>query len=357
MTRFALGILLALSLTAPAAAQQAAPPAAAAAKPEPPRYKISGLVFGDYYSFPKSHLEKWDGQHGLWLRRVYFTYDHTWSPTLTARLRLEMNSNGKLAGGALEPYLKDAYLRWTFTGRQQLTAGIQPSLTFEFIESVWGLRHIEKTPLDLYRLDSSRETGFTVSGPVNASRTVRYAAQYGNDSGNNAETDRRKGYRLSARYETDPGLSLEGMFGRSERAGDADRSTAQVFGAFRAERGRAGAQYSRQTRRAPEGTTAADLELDVFSGFGVFDVKPDKVSAFLRVDRYNDPCPDCAGIDYLPIDTTQPFTLTLAGIEYALHPAVRISPNIEWVKYGSRAGSTTTPADDLAARLTFFWAW
>lgn len=354
MTRLVLGVLVALSLSAPAAAQQTAPEPA---KPAAPPYKISGLVFGDYYSFPQNHLDEWEGQNGLWLRRVYLTYDHTLSPRLTTRLRLEMNSNGKLQGGALEPYIKDAYIRWTFSGRQQLTAGIQPSLTFEFVESVWGLRHIEKTPLDLYRLDSSRETGFTVSGPLNTSRTVKYAAQFGNDSGNASETDKRKGYRLSARYETDPGFSVEGMFGRSERAGDADRTTAQVFGAFRGERGRAGAQYSRQTRRAPDGSTAPDLELDVFSGFGVFDLQPDKTSAFVRVDRYNDPCPDCAGIDYLPIDTTQPFTMTLAGLEYALHPAVRISPNIEWVKYGSRAGSTTTPHDDLAARLTFFWAW
>lgn len=355
MKRLALGLVVALALAVPVAAQQPAPEAAA--KPAPAPYKISGLVFGDYYSFPKSHLENWEGQNGLWLRRVYLTYDHTFSPTLTTRLRLEMNSNGKLQGGALEPYLKDAYLQWTFSGKQRLMAGIHPSLAFEFVESVWGLRHVEKTPIDLYRLDSSRETGVTLSGPVNASGTLKYAAQFGNDSGINAETDKRKGYRLAARYETDPGLSVEGMFARSDRAGDADRTTGQIFGALRGERGRAGAQYVRQTRQAADGSSAPDLELDVYSGFGVYEVQPDKTSAFVRVDRYNDPCPDCAGIDYLPIDTTRPFTLTVAGLDIAVHRAVRISPNVEWVKYGSRAGSATSPADDLAARLTFFWAW
>lgn len=355
MTHSAFALVLLLGLALPAAAQQAADPAPP--KPAAAPYKISGIVFGDYYSFPKSHLETWEGQNGLWLRRIYLTYDHTFSPTLMTRLRLEMNSNGKLQGGALEPYVKDAYLQWTFSGRQRLMAGIHPSLAFEFVENVWGLRHIEKTPIDLYRLDSSRETGLTISGPMNASGTLKYAAQVGNDSGINAETDKRKGYRLAARYETTPGFSVEGMFARSDRAGDADRTTGQIFGAFRGARGRAGAQYVRQTRRAADGSAAPDLELDIYSGFGVFDVQPEKASAFVRVDRYNDPCPDCAGIDYLPIDTTQPFTLTIAGIDYAVHRAVRISPNVEWVKYGSRAGSTTSPADDLAARVTFFWSW
>lgn len=356
MLRFALAILTTLALAAPSQAQQASQ-GPAASKPEPPPYRISGVVFGDYYSFPRHHLEKWDGQHGLWLTRVYFTYDHTFTPKLTTRLRFEMNSNGKLQGGRLEPYIKDAYVRWTFAGRQQLTAGIQPSLTWDFVENGWGLRHVERTPVDFYRLDSSRETGFTVSGPLNASRTLRYAVQYGNDAGHSAETDRDKGVRLSARYETDPGLSLEVMLGRSDRPNGADRTLTQVFGVFRGERGRAGAQYTRQTRRAPAGSAARDLDLDLFSGFGVLDLQPDKTSAFVRVDRFNDPCPDCAGIDYFPIDPRQPFTMTLAGLDYALHPAVRISPNIGWVKYAARAGSTPAPDDDLAARLTFYWAW
>lgn len=351
MKRNALIFFLVLGLPAAAAAQQP-PPAAEPAKQAAPPYRISGLVFGDYYTFPQHHLDPWEGQHGLWLRRIYFTYDHTFSPDLTARFRIEANSNGKLEGGTLEPYVKDAYIRWRFAGRQRLTAGIQPSLTFEFVESVWGLRHIEKTPLDLYRLDSSRDTGFTVSGPLNDSGTLAYAAQYGNNSGNASETDEHKGYRLSARYDTDPGFSVEGMFGRADRAGDADRTTLQVFGGYRAARLRAGAQYARQTRRAAAGSIAPDLDLDVFSGFGVFDLA-ERASTFVRVDRYDDPCPDCAGIDYLPIATTNPFTMMLAGLEYRLHPSVRVSPNLEWVKYGGEGA----PDDDLAARMTFYWVW
>src|SRR4029078_870127 len=95
------------------------------------------------------------------------------------------------------PFIKDAYLRWTFYGRQQVTVGIQPSLTFDFLEGVLGLRHIEKPPLDLYRMDSSLDTGFTVAGPINESATLKYQAQFGNESGNSGQTDRFKARRTA----------------------------------------------------------------------------------------------------------------------------------------------------------------
>lgn len=330
----------------------AAPPPAPAALP----YKFSGLMFGDYYGIAQTHLPAWEDQNGLWLRRIYFTYDQTFSPRLAMRLRLEMNSNGKLQGGSLTPYVKDAYLKWTLSGRQVLTLGVQPSLTLDFIESVWGLRHIEKTPLDLYRMDSSRDTGVTLSGPVNASQTVKYAVQYGNESGNNAETDKFKGFRFATRYETNPGFTAEVVVGQFLRDRDADRTTAQILAAYRAKQGRAGFQYAYQKRRAATGTTAADTNLDVFSGFAVWDIKRQKASVFARIDRFSDPCADCSGIDYLPIDTREAFTTTIAGLEFYVHPSVRFSPNFEYVKYGEPA-SGTAPKDDVVARLTFYWVW
>ena len=322
------------------------------AAPEPPPYRISGIVFGDYYSFAGHHLDAWDGQHGFWLRRVYLTYDHTLNPKLSLRVRLEANSNGKLAGGTLTPYIKDAYLRWNVKGRQALTFGIQPTLSFEFLETVWGLRHIEKPAIDLYRLDSTRDLGLTLSGPLNASQTVKYAVQFGNESGTGSETDAHKGFRASARYEPKQGFTGEVMVAQFSRANDADRTTAQVLGAWRGSRGRVGAHYTFQKRRAASG----DTDLDLVSAFGVLDLKPRKVSAFARVDRIADPCADCAAIDYLPIAPTHPFTFVLAGVDYALHPQVRVSPNVEWVGYRDRDGAAT-PKNNTVARLTFSFAW
>ena len=131
-------------------------PASESAQPAPdyPTSKISGLMFGDYYHFAEypqdtissSNSTKVEGMHGLWMRRIYFTYDYTSSEKLATRLRLEANSNGQFVGGNLVPYVKDAFLKWTYTGKQQFTFGIHPTLTFDWLEGVWGLRHIEKTP-------------------------------------------------------------------------------------------------------------------------------------------------------------------------------------------------------------------
>jgi hypothetical protein len=239
-----------------------------------------------------------------------------------------------------------------------LTLGIQPSLSFDYVESIWGLRHIEKTPLDLYRWDSSRDTGVTVAGPMNEANTLKYSVQFGNESGNNAETDTFKAIRASARYEANPGLTLEGMYAYFARDKDADRTTAQVFAGYRAKKARAGFQYAHQKRNAAAGSTSPDLELDIYSGFAVADLKSQKFSLFARVDRYNDPCPDCSGIDYLPIDTSAKFTMFLAGAEYYLIPAVRFSPNVEWVAYGTPAQpGLPAPKDDIVWRATFYWVW
>jgi len=358
-----LPILLAIVLraAAPAAAQTAAPQQPAPAPPPAekpsaapaPAFKISGLAFGDYYAFAQHHLPAWDGQHGFWLRRAYLTYDHTLSPALAIRLRLEMNSNGKLAGGALTPYLKDAYVRWNFHGRQALTLGIQPTLSFDYVESVWGLRHIEKAPLDLYRWDSSRDFAATLAGPVNSAQTVKYAVQYGNESGSNAEVDTHKALRAAARYEPKQGLTAEVLFAQFARANDTDRTTAQLFAAYRGSRGRVGAHYSFQKRRS---ATARDTELDLISGFGVIDLKPKTLAAFARIDRVADACGDCGGIDYLPIAATHPFTTTIAGIDYALHSSVRVSPNVEWIVYRDAATTAARPENDSVFRLTFFWS-
>ena len=112
-----------------------------------PAGKFSGLMFGDYYAYDKWHQDtisatntnNVQGQQGFWFRRIYFTYDLTFSEKFTTRFRLEANSNGQFTNpGNINPYIKDAYLKWTFWNKQVLTLGIQPSLTFDWYEGVLG---------------------------------------------------------------------------------------------------------------------------------------------------------------------------------------------------------------------------
>jgi hypothetical protein len=197
------GLLAVAVLVAPTAAfaqtESPAPPKASPSPPAPyPSGKFSGLMFGDYYSYDRWHQDQIsatntnsvEGQRGFWFRRLYFTYDLAFSEKFTTRFRLEANSNGQFQNpGNLNPYVKDAYLKWTFTHKQMATLGIQPGLTIDWFENWYGLRHIEKTPADLYRLDSSRDLGVSVGGPINAVKNLAYAVQYGNESGTGSEID------------------------------------------------------------------------------------------------------------------------------------------------------------------------
>jgi hypothetical protein len=213
--------------------------------------------------------------------------------------------------------VKDAYLRWTLGGQHQLFLGIQQTPTFELQEAIWGLRHIEKTPAGLYRLDAARDVGIGLQGPIAGNKELRYSVEFGNDSGQNSEVDANKGVRAAVRL----GLS-----------------------------------YLYQQRQAGTVATASDLDLDVFSGFAVWDLVPKKWTIFGRVDRFDDPNPEGPRIDYLPLSAVAPFTLTIAGVDWTILGTLHLSPNVEWVAYGNPVSGPDLD-DDVVARATFFWSW
>ena len=335
-----------------------------------PSHKISGLMFGDYYWYYQRHQDDVsatnptpvEGQHGLWFRRLYFTYDFSHSEKLAVRLRLEANSNGDFEGGEITPYVKDAYFKWTYTGKQQLTLGIHPTLTFDWLETFWGLRHIEKTPADLYRLDSSRDFGFTFYGPARING-LSYAAQFGNESGSGSETREGKIVRFQTRYERDSSMAFEGFYSFGRGPSGQNRQTGQGFAGFRSNTARVGLQYLWQERVSGE-DTLPDQTIAVWSGFFVWDVVPKKADLFIRVDSVKGHLgdaetglPGAEDIDYWLLSSQSPFVTWIAGGEWHLHPAVRFSPNLEIVRYANDPDPTQFPGrrQDSILRFTFFW--
>jgi hypothetical protein len=310
--------------------------------PKFPSGKFSGLMFGDYYWYLDWHQDQIsstnptvvEGQHGFWFRRLYFTYDLAFTEKLTTRFRLEANSNGTFAGGNLEPYVKDAYLKWTYKGKQQVTLGIQPTLTFDWLEGLWGLRHIEKTPADLYRLDTSRDFGITFNGPAPIDG-FSYGAQFGNDSGNGSEAQEGKILRVNARYERNPGIAVEGFYSYGTRPASTNRHTAQGIAGLRNDVARVGLQYLWQERRSGQ-DGIPDQTISVWSGFGL---------------------PGAEGIDYWLLSSQSPFTMWIFGGEWYLHPSVRLSPNLELARYTNDPDPVNFPGNnrDSILRLTFFW--
>jgi hypothetical protein len=334
-----------------------------------PSNKISGLMFGDYYWFNKSHRDQVSSSdptlvrelHGLWFRRLYLTYDFAYSEHLSTRFRLEANSDGNFTGGDLVPYVKDAYLKWTSKQKQQLTLGIQPTLTFNWLEEIWGLRHIEKTPADLYGLDSSRDFGVTLSGPSWIGGHS-YGAQFGNDSGGGSETQDGKIVRFESRYERNPGIALEGFYSFSKRSAGEHRQTAQGIVGVRNAVARLGGQYLWQSRASGQ-EDLPNQEISVWSGFAVWE-RPNRADLFFRVDSVTGELggvetglPGAEDIDYWLLSSQSPFTMWIVGGEWFLHPSVRLSPNLELVRYRKDPDPVNFPGrrNDSIMRVTFFW--
>jgi hypothetical protein len=339
-----------------------------------PSGKFSGLMFGDYYAYDKWHqtsisatnTNNVQGQQGFWFRRIYFTYDLTLSEKFTTRFRLEANSNGQFTNpGNINPYVKDAYLKWTFWNKQVLTLGIQPSLTFDWFENWYGLRHIEKTPADLYRIDSSRDLGVSVGGPINAVKNLAYGVQYGNESGTGSETDKYKIWRLEGRYVADIGIAAEAFYSFGKRPNGQDRTTAQGIVGWRGKQFRLAAQYLYQKRERAN-AAGVDQTIDIWSGFGYWEFKPKKGDLFFRYDDVKGELgsvttglPGGDGIDYVILSTRQPFKAYIFGGEWWLFPTVRVSPNVELFQYDNDPDPTNFPGrdKDQIYRITFFWSW
>lgn len=330
---------------------------AEAPKSEYPKWKISGLVFGDYYYFADHHDPKFDNQQGFWMRRAYFTYEHSFTERFYARFRLEANSNGVLAGGSsFNPFVKDAYLRWNYSGKQQAILGISPSLTFDAEEGFWGLRHVEKTPADLYKIDSSRDFGITFSGPL-GDAGVSYGFQFGNDSGQGSEADKFKTVRFVGLYDGKSGLHVEGNLNYARRAASQNRTTAKGLIGFKKPEFRIAGEYLYQKRDS--GTSSPDTKAKIYSGFGIWEFAPKKADVYFRFDKVKAEAggPDIGlsgveTIDYLVLSNASPFKTYIFGFEYFLQPSIRIGPNVEIVNYDDSAISK-----DVVPRLTFFWSW
>jgi hypothetical protein len=329
-------------------------PASGLAQFKPESGAVSGYMMMDYYSFLSHHSGEIDegglkGRHGFWLRRAYFTYDNKLGDKVKMRLRLEMNSPGKLTtDSSLTPYVKDAYLSLKL-GKADLIAGIQGPPSFEVEEGVWGWRALEKTPLDLYKWTSSRDFGVAVKG----GKTLAYHFMFGQGSGNKAETNKGKKVFGSLAFQQS-GIVLEAM-GQFESKNGAEDIIYKGFGAYTGKWGRVGLMYAHRDLTpagAPEG-----LCYNVFSGFAVIKAG-EKVELIGRYDMNTGDGYQLdfggSGIDYMPFADDHEFSFILGAVSYQVLKNVYVIPNVRYATYkdpleGERAG------DDLYGYLTLYF--
>lgn len=313
--------------------------------------KFSGHMFGDFYYNISNNNANLKGQNGFWFRRIYFTYDYKISDNWSTRLRLEMNSPGDFKSSqTLNPYVKDAYLSYK-KNMTNFILGISPTPTWDHIESFWGYRVVEKTPLDLYKMGDSRDFGIALKGLIGKDGLFGYHLMAGNGEGAKSEFNKEKKLMAAFLLNLTKAFSLELYTDYAQGSNHKNYYTYQGFLGWKSKKARIGIQYSHQTKE--QGIGKEDLNLDIYSVFGILNLA-EKVSFLARCDRVEDPLPWGSTVSYVPFNNNAPFSFVLLGVDF--HPLKKVSfiPNIMYVYYKDVNGKAID--EDIQLKLTFFYS-
>ncbi|MEX1123359.1 MAG: hypothetical protein WD491_07305 [Balneolales bacterium] len=311
---------------------------------------LSGLVYNDYYWVVSNHHEALKGSHGFWFRRIYFGYNHNHSGSFSSRLRFEMSNDGDFTTmGNMTPFVKDAWLKWE-NENHEIFAGISSTPTFDLVENIWDFRAVEKTPLDLHQLASSRDFGLAARGVLDENEQWSYHVMIGN--GNNDGTfNKVRKIMLALSYQLNEHWVLQAYGDWENIADDRDWMTVQGFMGYKTDNLAFGALYALQNRENP---ITEDMNLDLASAFVRGGLTP-LTTGFFRVDHMFTPNPDGENIDFLPFSDEAESTFFIAGVDFQLEDGINLIPNIEGIIYGETSAGIT-PRTDLIPRLTLFYS-
>ena len=304
-----------------------------------------GYMFGDLYYVADHHSPDIKEANGIWFRRIYSTWNFTLTDTIKGRLRLEMADIGDFVTKAkMTPFVKDAYLQAKIVG-QTLLVGISGTPSIGGIEGLWGYRHLEKTPLDLFKYGSSREFGIALKG----GEKTYYHVMFANGNANASESNIGKKFLGSLGFRPLKGLLLEIYADYEwEFKGGKTYNVFQGLVGYQGKRGRAGFLYA--NRHFNNGDIEKDFGL--FSGF-IVSKASDKVDIILRFDKhFNEPLEKT--IAYTPFSTEAPANYLIAAVSYQVADLVWIIPNVKLTFY-DEGDSGDKPGNDLYMNITFWW--
>jgi hypothetical protein len=304
-----------------------------------------GYMFGDYYYAAEHHNPDIKNANGFWFRRIYSTWDFTLSDTFKGRLNLEMADIGDFTSKAkMSPYVKDAYLQAKIGG-QTLIAGISGSPSIGGIESLWGYRHLEKTPLDLFNMGTSREFGVALKG----GEATYYHIMFANGNATSSESDKGKKLLGSFGFRPAKGLLLE-IYADHEwdfRKGQ-NYSVLQGLLGYESRWGRTGFLYANRHSRN------GDIEKDygIFSGFVIVNASS-SVEIIVRFDKlFNEPINKT--ISYTPFSTGAMVNFLITAVSLHVANSVWLVPNVKYAFYEDGTLGKK-PGDDIYLNITFWW--
>jgi len=286
--------------------------------------EIKGYMIPEYYVVADQNNEELSGQHGFWIRRIYFGYNTKFGKGWSARVRFEMNSPA-YGESKMTPYIKNAHLKKTFNGGMSLLIGIIEPPSFNKAEKFWGFRYIEKTAPDFWKQASSRDFGIAIDGKMKGGFV--YTFMYGNYGSNKGEDNAGKGVYGRLGY-AKKNLYLEAN-AHFANDGSKDKSFFHFFGGFKGGWGRFGVGYSSYMQKE-EGKD--DFSNGIISAFGVFNLGK-KSEIFGRYDLLNDlNHKNISG--YIPIPAkSDKARMAIIGLNFKINKNVKISPNVKYIHY------------------------
>jgi hypothetical protein len=260
-------------------------------------------------------------------------------------MRFELNQDGEFDVFEFEVDFKDLYLQ-TAIGEHKVLFGLSSTPTFNLIESFWGYRHVERTPMDVQGI-ASRDTGIAANGPIAKKGAISYRVMYGTQLEFGSDSNDAGEWMGAVSWEPNSSWVVEVYGDFEDPFSDGDgRRTLQGFLGYRTESFRLGLQYSHQDRDDSPG-------IELASVFGVADFAKDW--SFLgRVDRLFEPSVRGEDIAYLPFDPDAKATLLILGVEARPYEFFSLVPNIEYIHYDDPSGPEPRPENDLLVRLTFY---
>ena len=343
------GLLFAFLSSTPPSALQAADASSHAER----KGSLSALAMSDYYYVVSDHRSELRGANGFRLRRIYLTYDRQLPTTLSARVRLELKSAGDFeTQERIEPVLKDAFVKYAFADANALILGLSGTPTWAVVEEHWGYRSLEKTPLDLQKLGSSRDFGIALRGRLGKGKKFGYHVMIGNGEGNKSETNKGKKAHGSVSVRPTGGLIVQTL-GDYETSGEGARAyTLQGFAGYESTWGRTGLLYAH--RKSRSSTEPDPIQLDLASIYLVGHFS-ESLSGCIRMDRMFEPNPAGEDIEYIPFASTARSTFLLTGIDYHPIEGFFFMPNIEVILYDGPTNDAPLPDPDVIARVTVFY--
>lgn len=287
-------------------------------------HKVKGYMFGDYYYAVSGPDEK---RNAFQFRRIYLTNEVKWNDSFSGRLRFEAKDSGFGKGGTMNPFVKDAYLRYKGSSRS-VYVGQSQTPTWSVSEKVWGYRSVEKTLMDRTKAGSSRDNGIALKTKVGGSGKVSLHIMVANGNSNKSEKDNDKKLYGLLHLKPSGDLVATAYVDWQSQPKDQDQTTVAVLVGTTGKDLHGGVEvFSRTVSKA-----AGSKDL-ISQGVSLFGAKrlQDNIKIFARAD-FSDPNTD--------VDDDSEMLL-VGGIDWSPTKGIHVMPNVEVITEDTPKVDTT----------------